>query len=40
MMQTTFLEDGVKATKLYSTNNDVDAVNKRELEKLPGDKFR
>ena len=39
MMRTTFTEDGVKATKLYATNSDVDAVNDRELKKLPGDKF-
>ena len=40
LMQTKFLDDGVKATKLYATNKDVDAINDRELGKLPGETFR
>ena len=29
-------DDGIKPTRLYSTNRDVDALNERELSQLPG----
>ena len=30
-------DDGIKPTRLYSTNRDVDALNERELSQLPGE---